>query len=269
MSDYTERFVDVQGVRTRVLTGGQGPDLVYWHGAGACGHWFPHLARLAERFTVIAPDNPGWGGSEGPEWMDTIHDYVLHHDALLRELGIERPTLVGHSLGGWMAADFAITYPDRLAALVLVCAAGFPFDEEPVPDFFATAARGGQALARMLFHQADVAAAFLPEKPTPEEILRNYRHLTSTARIAWHLWFDDKLPRRLARVKTPTLVVWGEHERLFPVALGRKYAGAIPGARLTLLSDCGHMAPFESPDAFVEAIADFVREAAGTGGKVG
>jgi pimeloyl-ACP methyl ester carboxylesterase len=261
MSDFTERFVDVQGVRTRVLSGGSGPDLVYWHGAGGCGQWFPHLALLAEQFTVYAPENPGWGGSDGPEWMDTIQDYVLHHDALLRELGVERPVLVGHSLGGWMAAEFAATYPERLAALVLICAAGFPFtDELEVPDFFATVARGGSALTQMLFYKPEAATAYLSPQPTPEEILRRYRELTSTARITWHLWFDAKLPRRLARVKAPTLVVWGEHERLFPLELGRQYADAIPGARLAVIEDCGHMAPFESPESVAKAIGAFTKE---------
>jgi pimeloyl-ACP methyl ester carboxylesterase len=261
LSDYSERFVDVQGVRTRLLVGGRGPDLVYLHGAGGCGEWFPHLDLLARRFTVYAPESPGWGGSDSPEWMDTIQDYVLHYDALLRDLGLARPVLVGHSLGGWMAADFAVTYPERLAALVLVCAAGFPFDAEPVPDFFATMARGGPALDRMLFYKGDVAAAFLPPQPTPEEMLRRYHELTSTARITWHLWFDAKLPRRLARVKTPTLVLWGEHEQLFPLELGRKVADAIPGATLKVIEDCGHMLPFESPGALAEAIGAFVREA--------
>jgi pimeloyl-ACP methyl ester carboxylesterase len=257
MSDCSERFVEVNGVRTRVLVGGSGPDLVYWHGADACGQWFPHLAMLAEQFTVYAPEHPGWGGSDSADWMDTIQDYVLHHDALLNTLELERPVLVGHSLGGWMAADFAVTYPDRLAALVLVCAAGFPFDTEPVPDFFATLARGGPALAKMIFHKEEVAATYLSGQPTQEQILRQYRHLTSTARLTWHLWFDEKLPRRLARVKSPTLVLWGEHERLFPLELGRKYAAAIPGASLTIFDDCGHMLPFESPGAFAEAVIAF------------
>src|SRR5689334_12181304 len=126
MPPYEEIFVDVYRVRTRLLKGGQGPALVYWHGAGGGDQWHPHHALLARQFTVYAPDHPGWGGSDAPEWMDTIQDYVLHHDALLRALGIERPILVGHSLGGWMAAAFAITYPERLAALALVNAAGFP-----------------------------------------------------------------------------------------------------------------------------------------------
>ncbi len=270
MSNYEELFLDVHGVKTRILKGGSGPPLVYWHGAGGGEMWFAHHAMLSEHFTVYAPDHPGWGGSDNAEWMDTIHDYVLHYDSVFRQLNIERPILVGHSLGGWMAAEFATTYPDRLAALVLVNAAGFPFDDEPVPDFFAAAARGGPEFAQLVFHKMDVAMQFFPLKPTPEDILQTFRHLTATARIAWHVWFDDKMPQRLKRLtgtaqrpsgttRSPfptVLVLWGAHDRIFPVSLGHKYADAIPGATFKVFDDCGHMVPFENPSKFVEEIKE-------------
>src|ERR1043166_8337086 len=134
MSSYEELTLEVHGVKTRVRKGGSGPPLVYWHGAGGGGHWFPHHALLAEHFTVYAPDHPGWSDSDNPEWMDTMLDYVLHYDSLFRPLDIEYPTLVAHPLAVWMAAAFATTYPTRLARLTLVNAAGFPFDTEPQPD---------------------------------------------------------------------------------------------------------------------------------------
>jgi pimeloyl-ACP methyl ester carboxylesterase len=261
MSRVEELDVAIQGVRTRVLKGGAGPDLLYWHGAGGGGRWHLHHDLLAERFTVYASDHPGWGASESPEWMDSMQDYALHYDSLMRVLGIRQPVLVGHSLGGWMAAEFAVTYPDRIAALALVNAAGFPFDTEPVPDFFAMAARGGPEFAQLIFHKMDVASAFFPQEVTPEDRLRMYHELTSTARLAWHIWYDDKLPRRLARITAPTLVLWGAHERLFPVALAHKYAAAIPGARLTLLEDCGHMTPFENPEALCREVVALYGEA--------
>jgi pimeloyl-ACP methyl ester carboxylesterase len=259
MGGFEELDLMIDGIRTRVLKGGSGPDLLYWHGAGGCGRWYPHHQLLAERFTVYAPDHPGWGASDSPEWMDVVQDYVLHYDAMLRALQIKRPVLVGHSLGGWMAAEFAVTYPDRIAALALVNAAGFPFDAEAVPDFFAVAARGGPEFAQMVFHKMDVAA-FFPTEVTQEDRLRMYHELTSTARLAWHLWYEAKLPRRLSRLIAPTLVLWGAHERLFPVALAHKYATAIPGARLTILDDCGHMVPYENPTAFCQAIVELYAE---------
>ena len=263
MPGFEELFLDVHGVETHVLKGGEGPPLLYFHGAGGCGKWFAHHDLLAQRFTVYAPDHPGWGGSDVVEWMDTVQDYTLHYDSLIRLLGIEKPVLVGHSLGGWLAADFAATYPDRLRALVLVDSAGLPFEADtPVPDFFAEASRGGESFARLMFHKMDVAAAFFPLEPTPEERLIGYRHLTSTARIAWHIWFDEKLPRRLARVQAPFLALWGAHDRLFPAEMAKQFAEAIPGGQSRVLDDCGHMVPFENPRALVDAVLELVGDTA-------
>jgi pimeloyl-ACP methyl ester carboxylesterase len=262
MPEFDELFLDVHGVKTHVLKGGDGPPLLYWHGAGGCGKWFPHHTLLSQRFTVYAPDHPGWGGSDVVEWMDTVHDYTLHNDALIHALDIEKPVLVGHSLGGWMAADFAATYPDRLKALVLVNSAGYPFEaDSPVPDIFAAAARGQDHFARLVFHKMDVAAAFFPPEPTPEERLIGFRHLTSTARIVWHTWFDDKLPRRLARVRVPALALWGAHDRLFPAEMARQFAEAIPGGKWKLIDDSGHMLPIENPQALANAVIELAGEA--------
>lgn len=261
MGQFEELNLTIHDVKTRVLKGGSGPDLLYWHGAGGGGSWQEHHALLAEHFTVYAPDHPGWGGSEGPEWMDTVQDYVLHYDSLMQELNLHLPVLVGHSLGGWMAAEFAIAYPNQISALALVNAAGYPFDnncacEDAPPDFFAAASRGGVEFAKLVFHKMDVAAAYFPAELTPETILRRYRELTSTARIAWNTWFEPKLPRRLSRVTTPTLVLWGAHDRLFPVAFAHRYAEAITGARLEILDDCGHMTPFENPSALSQSVLE-------------
>lgn len=264
MNSYEEMILDIHSVRTRVLRGGSGPALVYWHGAGGAGRWFPHHALLADHFTVYAPDHPGWGGSDTVEWMDTMQDYVLHHDSVLRSLGLEQPVLVAHSLGGWMAAMFAATYPDRLSALALVNAAGMPATEESIPDFFACVARGGEELARLLFHKPEAAAAYYPAQPTAEDRLRVFHEMTSTARIAWNRWFEDKMAYRLPRITTPTLVLWGARERLFPVALGRRYADAIPGAEFQVMENCGHMLPFEEPAAFVQAILRLHSRATGS-----
>ncbi|MCX6379799.1 MAG: alpha/beta hydrolase [Armatimonadetes bacterium] len=256
MSNYEELTLDILGVKTCVRKGGSGPPLVYWHGAGGGGAWHAHHALLAERFTVYAPDHPGWSDSDNPEWMDAMLDYALHYDSLFRLLNIERPTLVGHSLGGWMAATFAAIYPTRLARLVLVNAAGYPFITEEQPDFFAAAMRGGKAFSKALFHNPEIAKTYMPANPTPEEQMLRFRHMTSTARLAWHCWFDEKMPQRLARLQVPTLVLWGAHDGLFPPILAEKYAAAIPNSRLVILPECAHMVPFEDKEALLREILE-------------
>ncbi len=265
MGQFEELILTINGVRARVLKGGSGPDLLYFHGAGGGGGWLPHHALLAEHFTVYAPDHPGWGESDSPEWMDTIQDYVLHYEGLTKALGVNHPVLIGHSLGGWMAAEFAIAYPDRIDALVLMNAAGLPFDnasleDEVVPNFFAAASRGGPEFAKMLFYDQAIASAYFPAVQTPEDILRRYREQTSTARIVWHTWFEPKLERRLARITAPTLILWGAHDGLIPVSFARRYAEAIPGAKLQILNDCAHMIPVENPVALCQSVVDLYRE---------
>ena len=108
----------------------------------------------------------------------------------------------------------------------------------------------------MIFQKPEAAAAYFSANPSPEDRLRRFREMTSTARLAWHCWYDDKMPLRLARLTVPTLVLWGAEDRLFPPALAHKYAAAIPNVRLLLLPDCGHMVPYEDPEALVRAILE-------------
>jgi len=250
-----ERWVEVEGVRTHLWTGGAGPPLVYLHGVAPAGEWLPVHAALAERFTVYAPDHPGFGQTERPEWLTGMDDLVLHTDALLRALGLTRPALFGFSLGGWLAAAYAVTYPERVPGLVLHNAAGLHLDEALMPDLTTL---GPRALSETVFHHPDIAEAYFRARVDPEERLRQYRAMVTTALLAWNPWFDPKLPRRLARVTAPALVLWAEHDRLIAPAYGAAYAAALPNARLQVLPNCGHMAPIERPREVAGAVAAFL-----------
>ncbi len=250
-----DRHVEVNGVATHILSGGTGPDLVFLHGTAPSGEWLPLYEELAARFTVIAPDHPGFGGTESPEWLAGIDDLVLHYEELFGTLGLERPALAGFSLGGWIAAEFAVFYPDRLRALVLLNSAGLHIDGALIPDLCALT---GEPLARALFHDPRAAREYFGARGGLEQRLRTFRALTSLALLAWNPWFDPNLARRLRRIRVPTLALWGEHDRLIPPVYGETFRDSIPGARLVLLPDCGHMAPVECPEAVAEAIARFL-----------
>ena len=112
--------ITVNGVATHVLRGGEGPPLVYLHGAAPAGEWLPIHRRLAQRFSVYAPDHPGFGHTPRPEWLTEMVDLVLHYEELFRALNLAKPAIAGFSLGGWIAAEFAAFYPDRVGALVLL-----------------------------------------------------------------------------------------------------------------------------------------------------
>src|SRR5512147_1647657 len=111
--------IEVRGVRTRLLKGGRGRPLLVMHPEFGAGMWAPYHDALAARFHVLAPDHPGFGGSDRPPWLDGVDDLVFHYVDLLDQLGIERAAIVGCSLGGWIAAAFAIAHPERVERLVL------------------------------------------------------------------------------------------------------------------------------------------------------
>jgi pimeloyl-ACP methyl ester carboxylesterase len=250
-----ERFVEVDGVPVHLLTGGSGPPLVYLHGVAPAGEWLPVHAALAELFTVYAPDHPGFGLTDRPDWLQGMDDLVVHYDELFRILGLASPALVGFSLGGWLAAELAVYYPQRFSGLVLLNAAGLHRDDALIPDLPALA---GEELSRALFHDAAAARAYFANRNDPERQTRTYRALTTTALLAWNPWFDPQLSRRLRRIQVPTLALWGEHDRLISPLYGETYRDLIPGARLEILPHCGHMAPLERPEAVARSIAEFL-----------
>ena len=248
-----ERFVDVRGTRVQLMSDGQGPPLVFLHGAGG-GAWLPGLARLAERFHVYAPVHPGFGQSDDrPEW-DTLDDYVFHYLDLLDTLGLDRVHLAGASLGGWLAATFAVSHAYRLRTLTLLDAAGLWLDEAPMADLFLLPQ---DELTKLMWH--DPTRAPTPPPATPESMLAQAKASTTVARLAWNPFFHDpKLPGRLVRITVPTLILWGASDRLIPVEHGRRYQELIPGAELHVIPEAGHAVLREQPERGAQVITDFV-----------
>jgi pimeloyl-ACP methyl ester carboxylesterase len=252
-----DRYLEVDGVKTHLLSGGEGAPLVYLHGVAPSGDWLPLHARLAERFQVFAPDHPGFGYSDRPDWLNGTDDLVLHYDELFRQLGLERPVLIGFSFGGWLAAELAVTYPERFSGLVLLNSAGLHVDGALIPDL---PSLSRERLTETVFHDLEAAQAYFEARVHPEERLRQFRAMVTTALLAWNPWFNPQLQRRLRRIQCPTLVLWAEHDRLIPPVYGETFRDAIPGARLQVLPDCGHMAPIERPDGVAAAISEFLGE---------
>ena len=118
-----EQLLDVRGTRVQMFVDGDGPPVLFLHGAGG-GGWTPGLGLLARRFRVYAPTHPGFPGADSRDAWDTVEDYVFHYLDVLDTLGLDRVHLLGQSLGGWMAAEFASRHAHRLHTLVLLSAAG-------------------------------------------------------------------------------------------------------------------------------------------------
>lgn len=259
--DPAERTLDVRGVATHLFEAGDpaAPPLLYLHGTSLGNLWLDAHRALARHFHLFAPDIPGFGLSPRPDWMRDMDDYILYLRDLLDMLGLERPSVAGHSLGGWMAMELAVWYPERVGSLILSNAAGIRVKGSPIADLFAM---NPQELLGAIFEDVSYAAPLIPAEFSVDYILDQYRQRTTLASLAWNPHFDPKLERRLARVSCPTLIIWGERDRLIPPVYGETLHRLIAGSRLEVLAGTGHMPMFEKAEQWAGLISDF---AAGSG----
>src|SRR5205085_7510461 len=119
---HRTEMITVDGAAIRLLRGGSGEPVVFLHGAGGHSGWMAFLEELSQRFSVFAPEHPGFGQSDDPPWLDNVADLAYFYLDLFKALGLERAHLIGTSLGGWIAAELAVRDTARLASLTLVCA---------------------------------------------------------------------------------------------------------------------------------------------------
>lgn len=253
-----EDYLELRGNRVHYFRAGSGPPLLFLHGTGSAGAWLPVHAKLAERFEVIAPDHPGFGLSDRPDWLEGIDDLVIHYLDLLDALGLDRVHVVGTSFGGWVAAELAVSHAQRLRRLVLVDAAGLHVPGAPLPDVFWMSPEEN---VRIVVHDQALAEQMLAAPADEAALQLRIKGQTTLALLAWNPYLHNpKLARRLYRVTVPTLVVWGEHDRLIPPAHGEAYAAGIPNARLAVVPNCGHLPHYEQLEEFVRLVRDFLAE---------
>lgn len=243
---------------TTMQWGGSGDPLLFLHGAGGPMVGAPFLEELARSFTVYAPAHPGFGPGTGIEHLDDIIDFALYYHDFLDELQIDSPHVVGHSLGGMLAAEVAALAPYRINRLVLVCPAGLWLEEQPIPDFFTF---NPQQLVEHVFHDPSgpVSRMFTEQMKDPEAQLAMYRCLASTGKFLWPIP-DKGLKKRIHRVQLPTLLLWGDSDKLIPPAYGEAFQQAIPGSRLVHFDSSGHMIMLEEPEGFVATVSNFLME---------
>ena len=244
-----------------VQQGGSGEPLLFLHGSGGVRHG-RYLDMLAETFTVYVPSHPGFGESDGLEHIDDIIDLALFYHDLMDELDLESAHLLGHSLGGMLAAEMAALCSHRVRKLVLANPVGLWRDEEPVVDFFALTP---SEYLRHVLHDVDSAAAkeaFGAPESQEEVMEAMYQRLQSFSAAGKFLWpIPDKgLKRRIHRIKAPTLIVWGESDRLVPPSYAEDFQSKIAGSKIAILSECAHMPMIEKPDEFVSLVTDFLND---------
>jgi pimeloyl-ACP methyl ester carboxylesterase len=250
-----------KGTRCRVLEAGSGTPIVFFHGAGGLLAENPFLDQLAGCYHVFAPELPGYGDSTGEELLEDMLDFALHGWDVVAALGLSRPHLVGHSMGGMIAAEMACLAPNDLAKLVLAGAAGLWIDAHPIPDLFALLPF---QYAELLFHDAargqtllTGGADFSNMQALQDFYLTHHRRMAMAGKILFPIP-NRRVAKRLYRVTAPTLILWGQSDRLIPPVYAERWAALITGACVEVIGEAGHMLPYEQPEAFVTAVSRFL-----------
>jgi pimeloyl-ACP methyl ester carboxylesterase len=246
---FTESFVEIDGCRTHLRRGGKGEPLLFLHGASGAPVILPFMEKLAQRFDVLVPQHPGWGKSDEPEWLENIHDVAYFYLDFLKQLKLSGVTVVGSSMGGWIAMEMAVRSTARIKSLVLVSPAGIAAPGVPPADIFLMTP---EDLVRNLFVDEKLIQARLAAPVDVDETLKN-RH--TTARLAWEpRLHDPHLGKWLHRIDVPVKIVWGRQDRILPVGIADELKRLMPEAQVHILENCGHLPHAEKADEFVEIV---------------
>jgi pimeloyl-ACP methyl ester carboxylesterase len=247
----------VAGIRVEWLERGEGRPILFLHPGIGIAPDAPVLDLLAAKARVIAPAHPGFGRSEQPTDFTTIDDLAYFYLELMDALRLEDALLVGVSFGGWLAAEIAIKSCARIAHVVLADALGIKVgarDERDIADIFAMSE--ADFLARAY---ANPEAAKRDYKSMAEaEVVPIARNREALARYGWQPYMHDpKLRQRLRRIRVPSLVLWGEADRIVSPDYGRAYAAALASARFATIAGAGHFPHIEKPAEFAAKILAF------------
>ncbi len=274
-----QRWVSVDGQRVNTIELGEGPPLVFVHClAGSWSNWLEQLPVFARERRVVAMDLPGFGHSPMPREEISISGYARLLDGLLGELQIDAAAVVGNSLGGFVSTELAIGFPQRVERLVLVSAAGLSTYHNPATlrasalahrfeRLLAQYTAWGAANASTITRRAGMRRLLLssvtrhPDRLSPAiaaELVRGGGKpgFVGALRALATYSVRDRLPE----IACPTLIVWGEHDRIVPARDADMYAELIPDSRKVVFEDTAHLAMLERPDTFNALLREFLSE---------
>ena len=253
-----EKTAVVYGQNIRYFEAGQGPTVILLHGLGSVKEiWSANIGALSAKYHVYALDQIGFGHSDKPLLDYKIATFADFLQAFMQSQNLSRATLVGNSLGGWIAIDFAARHPEMVDKLVLVDSAGLPFGKPLTVDLNPASLADMRTLLESIFYDRKkmVTEEFVVQAFTNH--VRNNDGYTIQRILAGFAQnqFEDA---KLSSIHAPTLVVWGREDELIPVSSGEKLRDSVPGAKLVVYEHCGHVPQLEKPAEFNQALIDFL-----------
>jgi pimeloyl-ACP methyl ester carboxylesterase len=241
---------------------GAGPVVVLLHGLGSRKEdWLPVLEPMAQKYRLLVPDQIGFGKSDKPLLDYSIQTYVDFLNEFLRQLKVEKASLVGESLGGWIAGLYVAemsggAHMIAVDKLVLVDAAGLK-QEKAVPDLNPSSLAGVRVMMEAVFYDTSWMNEDALRKIFTDKLAAHDGY-TVRSLLGNPALGTERLDERLASIKVPTLVVWGKQDKLLPIASGERYAAGIAGAKLVSFDKCGHVPPIEKTEEFLAAVTGFL-----------
>ena len=256
---YRVNVADNVQVDLRVTERGDGKPFLLLHG-GAGPVSFSRFADLfAHHYSVrvICPTHPGFARTPRPETLNSVRSLAQLYAAFLNELQVSDVTVMGNSIGGWIACELALLAPPQVGRIILVDAVGIEVPGHPVAD---VSKLSPDQLMSLSYHDPK------PFRIDPTSMTDDQRAIIASNRAALGTYagpqgVDSTLAGRLSKITLPALVVWGDSDRIVDAEYGRAFASSIPGAKFLLLSNTGHVPQIETPQLLMESIWDYGDEA--------
>ena len=246
----------VRDVAVKLHRAGRGPTVLFLHGAGGVPLWLPFFDALAERYELLVPEHPGFGGSDDPPWIHSMPDLAMFYLDLVEEAGLDRIHLIGNSLGGWLAAEILIRDRSRFRSLVQLAPAGIRIRGVSCGDNFIW---GPEEAVRNLYYDQSFADRILALTPSETQMDVMLKNRFTVAKLGWQpRWFNPDLEKWLHRVKLPALIVWGDDDKIIPPANAALWRQRLPDARLVMVGECGHLPHVEQALLVTHHIRQFL-----------
>src|SRR5215813_2213031 len=262
-ASIADKWTTVYGAKIHYLEAGSGPAVILIHGlGGSSANWAPTIPPLAQKYHVIVPDQIGFGKSDKPMLNYRVGTLVDFLDGFYKQVGIQKASLVGNSLGGFAAAAYAIAHPEKVDKLVLVDAAGFrvtgDIDPKVLNGLNPSTKQQIKDLLGLVFYNKETFASdaaiegFLASRVTAGDQYTIQRFIDSIGRG------EDILDGKLGALKHSTLIVWGREDGLTPLAMGQRFNKEISGSQLFVIEKCGHVPQLEKPAEFNTELLKFL-----------